>query len=143
MCRPPLVQKIIHDHPCSAARILRLGVAGEFFGHGLLAILGKPEWIRWISQLSGVDQSLAAQLLFLIGCLDILVALVTLIRPIPAILLWAAFWGFSTALVRPLVGASILDFIQRFPNWAAPLALLSLNGWPSELKEWFEYKKCE
>jgi hypothetical protein len=34
-----------------------------------------------------------------------------------------AFWGFWTALVRPLVGMPIWDFIERFANWAAPLAL--------------------
>ena len=54
---------------------------------------------------------------------DVIVALIVLVRPVKPILLWAAFWGFWTALVRPLVGQSILDFIERSANWAAPLAL--------------------
>lgn len=106
--------------------ILRVGVAGEFIGHGLLAIGGKKDWIGWISQLTHVSNSTASTLLFLIGSFDLVVALVVLIKPIRPILLWAAFWGFWTALVRPLVGVGWLDFIERSTNWAAPLALFLL-----------------
>ncbi|MBI5140015.1 MAG: hypothetical protein HZA94_01020 [Candidatus Vogelbacteria bacterium] len=102
--------------------ILRVGVAGEFLGHGMLAVYGKADWIRWISELTGADAGLAANLL-LVGLSDILVALIVLIKPLRPVLLWAAFWGFWTALVRPLVGIGWLDFIERFANWAAPLAL--------------------
>lgn len=117
--------------------ILRVAVAGEFIGHGTLALQGKQAWIGWISQLTGADPNLAAQLLFLVGLLDVLIALIVLVRPIRVVLLWAAFWGFWTALVRPLVGESVLDFIERWANWGAPLALLLLLGWPKKLKEWF------
>jgi len=102
---------------------LRIGVAGEFAGHGLLAIGGKADWIGWISQMIGVDSVTATTLLLIIGIMDVVVALVVLLKPISPILLWAAFWGFWTALVRPLVGQSWLDFIERAANWAAPLAL--------------------
>lgn len=102
---------------------LRIGVAGEFAGHGLLAIQGKKDWIGWISQLTNVDTSTATTLLLAVGIADVLVALVVLIKPINAVLLWAVFWGFWTALVRPLVGQSWLDFIERFANFGAPLAL--------------------
>lgn len=103
--------------------LLRVGVAGEFFGHGLLAILGKEEWIGWISQMVFVNVPTAKILLLLVGILDVIVALIVLIKPVRPILLWAAAWGFWTALIRPLVGHSILDFIERSANWAAPLAL--------------------
>lgn len=106
--------------------ILRLGVAGEFLGHGLLAIGGKADWIKWISQLTGLEASTATTLLLLFGIMDVIVALIVLVKPIRPILLWAAFWGFWTALVRPLVGIGWLDFIERFANWAAPLALYYL-----------------
>lgn len=102
---------------------LRIGVAGEFLGHGLLAIGGKADWLKWISQLTGVEAATAGTLLLLVGIMDVIVALVVLVRPIKPILLWATFWGFWTALVRPLVGQSWLDFIERFANWGAPLAL--------------------
>ncbi|MEK7585996.1 MAG: hypothetical protein AAB477_02055 [Patescibacteria group bacterium] len=109
--------------------LLRIGVAGEFIGHGMLAILGKADWIGWISKMLGVDTPTATTLLLLIGISDVIVALIVLFRPVKPILLWATLWGFWTALVRPLVaspafgGTSTLDFIERFANWAAPLAL--------------------
>jgi hypothetical protein len=103
--------------------LLRVGVAGEFIGHGFLAIGGKADWIGWISQLTGVDTATATTLLLAIGIMDVIMALIVLAKPIRPLLLWMAFWGFWTALVRPLVGQSWLDFIERFANWAAPLAL--------------------
>lgn len=106
--------------------LLRVGVAGEFLGHGLLAVGGKADWIKWIGQMLDVDVQTATTLLLLIGISDVIVAFIVLFKPVKPILLWAAFWGFWTALVRPLVGAGWLDFIERFANWAAPLALYYL-----------------
>ena len=103
--------------------LLRVGIAGEFAGHGLLAIGGKADWIKWIGDMIHVNTETATTLLLLIGIADLIVALVVLVRPINPILLWAAVWGFWTALVRPLVGNSWLDFVERAANWAAPLAL--------------------
>lgn len=117
--------------------ILRIAVAGEFFGHGVFALQGKEQWVEWFANFGVTDVGLAAQLLFFVGLLDMAVALVVLARPIPAVLLWAAFWGFWTALVRPLVGMPVWDFVERSANWGAPLALLFLVGWPKTLKDWF------
>jgi hypothetical protein len=103
--------------------ILRIGVAGEFLGHGVFAILGKSDWIKWAEQLAGFDTATATLFITIVGVVDILLAIVVLWRPISPLLLWMAFWGFWTALVRPLVGLPIWDFIERFANWAAPLAL--------------------
>src|SRR6185369_9896745 len=103
--------------------LLRVGVAGEFIGHGLLAIGGKADWIGWISKMLSVDAGTATTLLLLVGILDVIVALIVLFRPIRPVLLWMALWGFWTALVRPLVGLDWLDFVERSANWAAPLAL--------------------
>src|SRR3989344_6201624 len=103
--------------------ILRIGVAGEFLGHGTLAVLGKADWIKWTEQLSGFDTATATTFMTIVGVVDILMALIVLLKPIRPILLWMAFWGFWPALVRPLVGLPIWDFIERFANWAAQLAL--------------------
>jgi hypothetical protein len=107
--------------------ILRVGIAGEFLGHGLLAIGGKQDWINWITQLTSVSPSTATTLLLVIGVVDVLLALLILVKPVRPILLWMAFWGLWTAFVRPLANhftyASWLDFVERFANWAAPLAL--------------------
>ena len=109
--------------------ILRIGVAGEFLGHGVLAVLKKKDWIGWVEQLAGVDTATATTLLVTVGVIDVLLAILVLVKPIKPLLLWMAFWGFWTALVRPLVanpvfgGTSVWDFVERFANWAAPLAL--------------------
>ena len=106
--------------------ILRIAVAGEFLGHGILALGGKPDWIKWVQQLSGFDQTTALYIVVAVGAMDVLLAVIVLVRPIRPILLWMAFWGFFTALLRPLVGQSFWDFIERFANWGAPLALFYL-----------------
>ncbi len=109
--------------------LLRIGVAGEFIGHGLLAYSGKSDWVKWITLMLHMSTANATSLLMIIGVSDILVALVVLTKPIKSILQWAAFWGFWTALVRPIVmylgatGVGWLDFVERTANWAAPLAL--------------------
>ncbi len=117
--------------------ILRVAVAGEFLGHGVFALQGKKAWIDWIHQLTGAEIGVAATLLTLIGLTDLFVALVVLARPVRLVILWAAVWGFWTALVRPIVGEPIWDFVERWANWGAPLALLLLLGWPKNWKEWF------
>ena len=118
--------------------VLRIAVAGEFIGHGVFALQGKKQWIDWFSAFGISDAGTAAQLLFLVGIMDIALALLILIKPIRIALLWMAFWGFWTALVRPIVGEPIWDFVERWANWGAPLALLLLIGFPKTLKEWFK-----
>lgn len=116
--------------------ILRIAIFGEFVGHGVLALQGKKAWIDWMQQLTGMEIGLATQLLFLIGLLDLSVAIFVLVKPVRPILLWATFWGFWTALLRPIVGEPIWDFVERWPNWGAPLALLLIIGWPKNWREW-------
>src|SRR3989344_2704002 len=118
--------------------VLRVAIAGEFLGHGVFALQGKEQWVGWFSSFGISDAGLATQLLFLVGVLDIALALLILIKPVRIALLWMAFWGFWTALIRPLVGMPVWDLIERSANWGAPLALLLLVGWPKTLKEWFE-----
>jgi hypothetical protein len=116
--------------------VLRIAVAGEFLGHGIFALQQKAQWIGWIGEMIGVQPATAATILILVGISDLLVALIVLVKPIRVVLLWAAFWGFWTALVRPLVGEPIWDFVERWANWGAPLALLIVRGWPHSLREW-------
>ena len=118
--------------------VVRIAVAGEFIGHGVFALQGKKQWIDWFSIFGVSDVGTASQLLFLVGITDIALALLILVKPIRIALLWMAFWGFWTALVRPLVGEPIWDFVERWANWGVPLALLLLIGLPKTLKEWFK-----
>ena len=117
--------------------ILRLAVAGEFIGHGVFALQGKPDWIKWFGNFGVSDPGTAAKLLVVIGVVDIVLAILVLVKPVRLALLWMALWGFWTALLRPIVGLPIWDFVERWANWGAPLALLLLMGWPKNLKQCF------
>ncbi|OGZ58718.1 MAG: hypothetical protein A3B96_00175 [Candidatus Spechtbacteria bacterium RIFCSPHIGHO2_02_FULL_43_15b] len=118
--------------------VLRIAVAGEFIGHGVFGLQKKQAWIDWLSTFGISDTALATQLVFLIGIIDIALGILILIRPVRVAVLWMAFWGFWTALVRPLVGEPIWDFVERWANWGAPLALLLVVGLPKTLKGWLK-----
>ena len=116
--------------------ILRIAVAGEFIGHGVFALQQKAGWIKYFTAV-GFSGDQALTLMPWIGAMDILVALAVLARPVRIVLLWAALWGFWTALLRPIAGEPIWDFVERWANWGAPLALLLLRGWPKG-KAWLK-----
>lgn len=118
--------------------VLRIAVAGEFLGHGVFALQGKAQWIKWFEVFGISDANLATKLLLLVGVIDIALALLILIKPVRLALLYMAFWGLWTALLRPIVGEPIWDFVERWANWGAPLALLLLIGWPKTVREWFQ-----
>ncbi len=120
--------------------VLRVAVAGEFIGHGVFALGGKPAWIAWFPVFGISAPEPATTLLFLVGVMDVALGLLVLIEPVRGAILWMAIWGFWTALVRPIVGESIWDFVERGANWGAPLALLLLLGWPKKWREWFSSK---
>jgi hypothetical protein len=117
---------------------LRIAIAGEFIGHGVFALQGKKDWVGWFAKFGVSDVGLATKLLLIIGLIDITLALLILIKPIRIALLWMVCWGFWTALIRPLVGMPVWDFVERSANWGAPLALLLAIGWPKNLKDWFK-----
>lgn len=116
--------------------ILRIAVAGEFIGHGVFALQGRRAWVEWFSIFGIADAGVATTILWLIGLLDIALAVLILLRPVRIALLYMAFWGFWTALMRPIAGDSIFEFVERWANWGAPLALLLLRGWPASFKDW-------
>jgi hypothetical protein len=117
--------------------ILRLAVFGTFLGHGVFALQGKESWIPYFTSI-GISESAAATLLPLIGTMDVAVALFALFWPLRIVLAWATTWGLVTALIRPISGEPIWDFVERTANWAAPLALLALQGFPKKAKDWFK-----
>ena len=126
----------------TAEWILRLGVFGSFLGHGMFAlgVAGLKEgWLPYFTSV-GISESAGIALLPLIGAMDIVVAILVLFMPWRIILGWAALWGFITALMRPVAGAPVWDFVERWANWAAPLALLALQGFPKKVKDWWKVK---
>ena len=102
--------------------VLRIAVFGTFLGHGILAIGVKADWLKYLNFV-GFSES-ASLILQLIGYMDVTVAFLALVLPLDIVLIWATIWAFATASIRPIAGDSILDFVERTSNWAAPLALL-------------------
>ncbi len=56
--------------------ILRIGVAGEFLGHGVFAVLGKADWIKWTEQLTGLSTPTATMFMTIVGVVDILLDII-------------------------------------------------------------------
>jgi hypothetical protein len=119
--------------------VLRIAVAGAFVGHGMFAIQGKQAWFKYFEAVGIADPGTIVTLLFLVGVLDLFLAFLVMVKPIRLAVLWMAVWGLWTALVRWPIGPDpVWDFVERWPNWGAPLALLLTLGWPRSLKEWFK-----
>ena len=102
--------------------VLRIGVFGTFLGHGMLAILSNSDWISYLTTV-GFSNEWAIRIMPVIGTIDLLVATTVLFKPVKPVLIYAVIWAFLTALIRPFAGESILAFVERAANWAAPLAL--------------------
>jgi len=118
--------------------ILRIAVAGEFLGHGVFALQGKEGWFKYFEPFGITDPQTIITLLMLVGMLDVVLAILVLIKPIRIAILWMAVWGLFTAMIRwPLGPEPIWDFFERWANWGAPLALLLMLGWPRSVREWF------
>lgn len=118
--------------------ILRVAVAGEFIGHGVFALQGKEGWFKYFEAIGITNPDTIVTLLLWVGIVDIALALLILIKPIRAAVLWMALWGLWTALIRWPIGPDpVWDFVERWANWGAPLALLLLLGWPKNWREWF------
>lgn len=118
--------------------VLRIAVAGEFIGHGVFALQKKEGWIKYFEAV-GYSPETAMTLMPYIGMMDLALALIVLVKPIRAAVLWMAFWGLWTALIRwPMGPDPFWDFVERWANWGAPLALFYLlGGIPRSVKEWF------
>lgn len=119
--------------------VLRVAVAGEFIGHGVFALQGKEGWFKYFYAVGINSVEIIQSLLLIVGIIDIALAVLVLIKPIRLALLWMAIWGLWTAMIRWPVGPDpIWDFVERWANWGAPLALLLLVGWPKTFKDWWK-----
>lgn len=120
--------------------IMRIGIFGTFLGHGLFALSNKQAWYSYFSVIGITEASTIGTLLLLIGIMDLIVALLMLVRPFRGILAWAVVWGFVTALIRPLSGEffsmDFWDLVERAANFLLPLALIAFYGWPQKARDW-------
>lgn len=102
---------------------LRLAVFGTFFGHGMIAVLDCPAKWRGYIELFGIAKMQSDGILLTIGIIDIILAVSLLIKPIRAVIIYCFVWALITALMRPIAGEGILQFVERSANFLAPLAL--------------------
>ncbi len=117
-------------------RVLQVGAAACFIGHGAFGILTKKEWCVFFD-LVGIAPDAALRLMPLIGTMDITLGLLVLFRPMPAPLLFMAGWATWTALCRPLAGLGFWEFFERAGNFGVALSLLALSGWTPARGAWF------
>jgi len=108
---------------------LRIAVAGEFIGHGAFAVSGKESWFKYFEPFGITDPGTITTMLLVVGLMDLLLAVLVLVKPMKPLILWMAFWGLWTALIRwPFGPDPFWDFVERWSNWGAPLALYLLMG---------------
>lgn len=116
--------------------MLRAAIATVFVVHGWECLRGYPVFADLIigstRNLMGISiaEATAYRAMTFIGVLDMAVAAAVLLRPHPAILLWAAFWGGLTALSRVtnLGMGQYVEVLMRASHVLAPLAVLALRA---------------
>lgn len=119
--------------------MLRIGVAAEFFGHGLAGLYRSPAWIPYFTVFGFSRQFAHDHLFYVTGTVDIMMAVLVLWRPMRAAMLYMAVWGMFTAWLRPLTGESFFEVVERGANYGMPAAFLLLSGWGgATLRPWFE-----
>ncbi len=122
--------------------VLRIAVAGEFVGHGVFALQGKEGWFKYFNAVGIQEVQTITTILMIVGVMDILLALHILIRPVRPLVLWMALWGLWTALLRWPIGPDpFWDFVERWANWGAPLALFFLLAGAQNAKALFSSRK--
>ena len=120
--------------------LLRLATAGGFIGHGAYgAVMAKPGWYPFLAQF-GVHRAAAdaAALVWWSGGVEMLLGVLALMLPVRALLLFLVAWKLGSELVwYPVAGLPAWEFVERWSNYTAPLALLLVRGWPTTWRAWF------
>jgi|SRR5579859_916482 len=124
--------------------LLRLAVAGAFIGHGAYgAVVAKSSWFTYFAAL-GIPESVVSLngLMTLVGVAEITAGVVTLVLPIPALLILMAGWKIFSELLRPIAGEPVWEFVERASNMVAPLALIVVNRERVRLANCLEFEEC-
>lgn len=110
----------------NATKILRLGAALCFLGHGAFGLITKAAWLPYFG-VAGIPENIAWRMMPIIGAVDIMAALIVLIAPKRVAVLYMIVWGTWTALLRPLAGESFFETIERAGNYGVPLAFFVIT----------------
>ncbi len=106
---------------------LRIACAMCFIGHGCFGIITKEIWTNYFAVFD-IGHQLSYTLMPYVGTIDIFCGLLILFYPVRGVVIWLVIWGFITALLRPLSGEPFPEFLERFGNFGAPIALLISYG---------------
>jgi len=120
------------NHLHATGWVLRIAIATVFAVHGTEAFLQHPRFIDYIigttHNFTGhyLAESTVVQIMRVIGVVDIIVAILVIVKPHPAVLYWMAFWGLITALSRVTTfGVDHHPEVwMRTAHFLAPIALL-------------------
>lgn len=119
--------------------LLRLATAGAFIGHGAYgAINEKPGWYGFFDAL-GIGRATvdAHALMIVLGVAEMALGALALIAPVRALLLGLFAWKMAVEFAwYPLAHQPAWEFVERWSNYTAPLALLIVRGWPRAWREW-------
>jgi len=114
--------------------VLALAAAATFVGHGLHALDHRGQYLDFLFSAGGVvgvelQEATAKQLLTAIGCLDLVVAALLLVRPWRWVAGWMVVWAVATASMRVVHGGvnHWPEILVRAPNAMVPLAVLFLT----------------
>ncbi|SMF28605.1 hypothetical protein [Pseudobacteriovorax antillogorgiicola] len=113
---------------------LRLAISGTFVVHGVEALMMHPKFIDFIIVANTkfpwlpATEGFARNALIAIGLIDIVVAMLVMMRPSLWSLGYMAIWGALTAGARVIFAdiQGIPDMILRAPHWGIPLLLMVL-----------------
>ena len=105
------------------ARVLQWTTSLLLFGHGALAaVTGKALFAKHYATLGWPGTVVP-----IIGYAEMIVSVIVMVLPNPALLIVIAVWKIATESLFPLSGSPIWEFIERGGSYAAPLALAVLT----------------
>ena len=115
--------------------LLRIGCAMCFVGHGAWGVITKAGWLPLYAAL-GIGPSVAWRTMPLIGAVDITCGVLALVFPFRALVAYLIGWTLFTALLRPLAGLGVAEFLERAGNYGPPIAFFLIASRDSS--RWFE-----
>lgn len=117
--------------------LLRLGLALTFFTHGIAAFMNQGGSLQTVIESSEHlvasplwSEFVSKNALLLIGLMDMLVAILVLLKPKRNALVYMAFWGALTAFSRMFVAPELgfFEAMLRAPHYMLPLLIMIIEG---------------
>lgn len=124
--------------------VAKMAIALTFIGHGLYAMGYFPvpgNFVYMTHTILGTSDAASKDFLYVAGVLDLIVAVALFVpRADRYALLYCAFWGFLTALARPVVyilpnhlfwltvHQTLFEFVVRIPHFMLPLLVFFWKG---------------